>query len=177
MSEIIEIKGEDILTPGFRVMCILLLPIIAFVQFFFPYSLPIAIVIAIVLLFVGFTGFNAHYVYQCDLDNKLYRKCSVVLGRKSGKWLELNPNCQYVSFQLFSQKYSMNFMNMYSTETNEDLFVVRLVNTMGTYTTLAETTDYKLIPQCLELCKKLSEKFNVPFQDFVKSLVLKKRRK
>lgn len=177
MDKIITINGEGVFSPAIRVYAVLLLPIIAFVQFFFPYPLILAVIIAILLLLIGIVGFTLHYTYQYDTEKMLYRKSKVTLGFYFGQWEELNTKNCYVAFQMFNQNYEINFMNMYTTATNEDVFIIRLVNSDGSYFTCAETTDYKSLNSCLLFCKVLSEKYEIPFRDFVKDLVLKRRRK
>lgn len=177
MVKILKIMGDDVLAPTMRTACIFLLPLIAFVQFFFPYSLAIAIPIAVVLLVVGAVGFTAHYEYKYNAEKNLFSKSLVLLGFSSDNWYEINPQSQYLSFQMFKQTFTFNFLNIYSTGIEENVFSIRAVNSDATYRTLVETTDYKSIPQCLQLCQILSEKHNVPFKDFVKEQVKKMSRK
>lgn len=177
MSEIIKIQGDDVLAPTQRTACIFILPLLAFVQFFFPYSLAIAIPIAVILLVIGGLGFTAHYEYKYDVERNLYSKSLVMFGFASDGWYELNPSCQYLAFQMFKQSFTFKFLNIYSTGIEENVFTIRAVNPDATYRTIVETTDYKSIGACLKLCQILSEKHNIPFQDFVKEQVKKIRRK
>lgn len=174
--ETLKIKGEAVFSPAIRVYLVLLLPIIAFVQFFFPYSTIIAGGIAVVLLFVGLAGFDLHYLYEYDPDKNLYRKSKVSWGVKSGSWVELKSKCNYIAFQMFNQNYEVSFMNMYTTATQEQVFVVRFVKADGSYQTMVETTDYNQIPSCIHFCKLVSVKNEVPYRDFVREQVAKIRR-
>ena len=177
MSNMLKILGDDVLTPALRTACILLLPIIAFVQFFFPYDLVYAIVIAVVLLVLGAVGFSLHYEYRYDVEKHLFSKSLLVLGHAFDQWHALNLQCNYLSFQMYTQNYTINFLNIYSSGIDEKVFTIRAVNPDGSYRTLVETTDYKSIDKCLKLCNILAEKHNVPFKDFVKEMVKKLNKK
>lgn len=177
MDNILKIQGDDVLTPALRTACILLLPIIAFVQFYFPYELVYAVIIAVILLVVGAVGFSLHYEYRYDVEKNLFSKSLMILGRASDRWQELHLQCQYLSFQMYTQNYTINFLNIYSSGINENVFAIRAVNSDGTYRTLLETTDYKSLDKCIKLCNLLSVKHNLVFKDFVKEMVKKMNKK
>lgn len=185
MEKLISIRENDLLTPGFRCMVLLYFPTMAIVQFFFPYSsdfttyLLISISIAVLLILATIVLFCLHYVFQYDVNANLYGKRLCLFGFYFGKWstLTIDENTKYISFQKFSQTYETNFLNIYSSSTKEDVFVIRSVDAQGKYKTIVETTEFKSVPSCLILGNLLASRYNIPFNDYVKDMVIKERRK
>ncbi|MBQ0029933.1 MAG: hypothetical protein MJZ24_00355 [Paludibacteraceae bacterium] len=172
-----QIKGDSCFSASWQSVFLLIFPLAAFVQFFFDYSLVLAIFIAVQLLIVAAIGWSAEYVYQFDEENKRFRKAVKIFWIIYGVWLPINPQCKYLSLQMYEQTYTYRFLNLYSTSVGEHVFTVRFINADGTYRVLLETSSFDDVPQIIKLCQTLSEIYQIPFKDILKEQVKKLRSK
>jgi hypothetical protein len=170
-----EILGDNRFAPAVRATCALILPIVAFVQFFVVNPLWLAILVAIIVLLVAAVGWSAQYVYEFDAGTKKMRKAVSLFGVKRGIWYDLKVQCSVIAFLKYDQNYTFHFLNLYDTHVDETVFTVHLINEDGSFQTLVETARFESVANIIQFCKDLSEIYEVPFKDYVKSQVMRHR--
>ena len=171
-------EGDARFATSIRASLLFILPIVAIVQFFYVEPLWLAIVVAILIMFLLYLIFTAKYIYEFDGESKKFRKATEWLGKiRKGEWQELDIKCNHISFQMYDDTYTMNFMNLSKNEVKETMYVLRLVNENGSYSTLLETPYFSALPSVLVMANALSKAYNVPFKDHIRNIVTKKGRK
>lgn len=170
------VVGNDRFSPGLKYGSVWVLPVVALVQFFYFESLVLNIAIAVVLLFFAFLIFSAKYVYQFDEENRKFKKSVMWLYKfYSGEWVDFEPKCQYLAFQMKNMTFVFHFYNFFDTVVPESFFELRMVNDDSSYSSLLEVTDFNSIKSVLEMAKAISLTYKLPFKDFVKGQVKKRK--
>lgn len=146
----------------------------AFMTFIFtPMS---GFLLAIIGLLQFFLFCFSKELFEYAPDSKKYRKGIKLFSIKEGEWKSFDlARASRIAFQKYEESIEYNFGGIFHPHAESDIYELRLIYKDDTFDPIINGSDIKNIAKIVALGKIMSETLNLPFYDYVRDLVNKKR--
>lgn len=146
----------------------------AFISFVFtPLS---GFSIAIVGLLQLFYFCFSKEMFEFDPTTKKYRKGLKLFSYRRGDWRDFDiERISRIAFQRYEESIEYNFGGIFNFHDESDIYELRLIKKDETFEAIVNASDFKSIAKMVKLGNAMSQSLGVPFYDYVRDLICKKR--
>lgn len=133
-----------------------------------------------ILALCGFFQFSiicfAKELFEYNPQTKQYRKGIKLYSYRCGEWKSFDlTNASRIAFQKYGESINYNYGGIFHPHAEADIYELRLIRTDDTFEAITNGSDLKSIAKMVTLGNVLSQTIGLPFYDYVRDLVTKKR--
>lgn len=115
-------------------------------------------------------------LFEFDPSTKKYRKGFKLFSYRRGDWKDFDTtNASRIAFQKYEESIEYNFGGIFNPRADADIFELRLINKDDTFESIINASDIHNIAKIVKLGNAMSETLGLPFYDYVREIINKKR--
>ncbi len=130
----------------------------------------------ILLTVVGLVLMFMRKITCFDPATKMYRRGMRLFSFRAGEWRPLSlEECSYLSFQRYKTNIDYTFGGLLNKHVDEYIYDLRFVKRDGTFESFVSASTFQAVAQIVKLGNLLGKLYGVPFSDYVKQALMKKK--
>jgi hypothetical protein len=115
-------------------------------------------------------------LFEFNPDTKEIREGGCLFKWEKGEWKKFTPNCSHFAFQQYSETADYNFGGIFNKQVKSHVYDLRMIFPDNSFKSIIARSDFQSVAKMVILGNTLSKVYNIPFYDYVKELLLQKRR-
>ena len=115
-------------------------------------------------------------LFEYNPQTKQYRKGIKLFDIRQGEWKAFDlTNASRIAFQKYEETINYNFGGIFHPHAEADIYELRLIRKDDTFESITNGSDLKSIAKMVTLGNVMSQTLGLPFYDYIRDMVSKRR--
>ncbi len=130
----------------------------------------------VLLSVIGVILMGCRKITCFDPTNKRYMRGVRLFSFKKGTWEPLSmDDCSHITFQRYRENINYTFGGLLNKHVEGYVYDLRFVKKNGSFESFVSASTFQSVAQIVKLGNLLSKLYGVPFSDYVKQALMKKK--